>query len=68
METHIIKKTGKFIRHEEDADGDGDLDLVFHFRFVDTGIDCSEKRAILTGETFNGQAIKGSDYIRTVGD
>lgn len=53
--------------HIEDVDSDGDLDLILHFRTQDTGIQCGNTSASLTGETFNGAAIKGSDSIRTVG-
>lgn len=53
--------------HIEDADGDGDLDLVLHFRTQDTGIQCGNTSASLTGETFSGQAIEGSDSIKTSG-
>ena len=51
----------------EDADGDGDLDLVLRFRTQDTGITCGATAASLTGETFTGQPITGSDSIKTVG-
>ena len=53
--------------HIEDADGDGDLDLVLHFRTQETGIQCGDTAASLTGETFGGQLIEGSDSISTVG-
>jgi len=53
--------------HIEDADGDGDLDLVLHFRTQATGIVCGATSASLTGATFGGQAITGSDSINTVG-
>ena len=53
--------------HIEDVDGDSDLDLVLHFATHDTGIVCGDTSASLTGEIFDGQAIEGSDAIRTVG-
>ena len=53
--------------HIEDADGDGNLDLVVHFNTQFTGILCGDTSASLTGETFGGEAIVGSDSIRTVG-
>ena len=53
--------------HIEDADGDGDLDMVLHFRFGNTGIQCGDSEAILTGQTNDGKQIRGSDTIQTVG-
>jgi sugar lactone lactonase YvrE len=53
--------------HLEDVDSDGDLDLVLHFRTQETGIQCGDTSASLTGETFDGQAIQGSDSLVTVG-
>jgi hypothetical protein len=53
--------------HIEDANGDGRLDLVLHFNTKETGIQCGDTSASLTGKTFNGQAIEGSDSIKTVG-
>ena len=47
-------------------DGDGDIDLILQFNTQNTGIVCGETSASLTGETFSGQAIEGSDSIRTV--
>src|SRR5437867_4787891 len=51
----------------EDVDGDGDTDMILHFKTQDTGIVCGDTSASLTGETFGGQAIEGSDSIKTVG-
>jgi hypothetical protein len=51
----------------QDVDGDGDLDRILHFRTQSTGITCGATSASLSGQTFNGQAIKGTDSVRTVG-
>ena len=53
--------------HAEDVDKDGDLDMVLHFQIQNTGIACGDTEATLTGETFGGQAIAGTDSIKTVG-
>jgi hypothetical protein len=53
--------------HTEDVNGDGQLDLVPHFRTQQTGINCGDTSASLTGKTFDGQAIEGTDSIKTVG-
>jgi len=66
-ETHVDKKTGKPRRHEEDVDGDGDTDLVFHFRFGDTDLTCVSTEGTLTGATYDGAQIEGSDAVRMVG-
>jgi len=53
--------------HIEDVNGDGRLDLMLHFRTQDTGIQCGDTSASLTGETFDGAPIQASDSIITVG-
>jgi hypothetical protein len=47
----------------EDVDGDGDQDMMLHFRFGDTGLDCGDTEAILTGETTDGDPIQGNDSV-----
>ena len=51
----------------EDVDGDGNIDMILHFKTQDTGIQCGKTFASLTGQTFNGRAVEGSDSIVTVG-
>jgi hypothetical protein len=54
--------------HIEDVDGDGEDDLVVHFRTQDTGIECGDTEATLTGATLiDGIPISGTDSIHTVG-
>lgn len=65
-ETHVNKKNGMPKRHEEDVDGDGDTDLVLHFRNGETDLTCESTEGTLIGETFDGQAITGSDSINSV--
>ncbi len=62
-ETHVNKKTGVAVRHEEDANGDGLTDLVFHFRFNESGLPCDPDVVPFNGSTFDGQPITagGSD-------
>lgn len=50
----------------EDVDGDGDTDMILHFKTQEVGIKCGDTSATLNGESFDGQAIKGTDTIRTV--
>jgi len=55
------------VGHVKDVDGDGDADVVYHFPTQDSGIACGDTAATLTGETFGGQPITGSDSIVTRG-
>lgn len=50
----------------EDADGDADIDMILHFRMQDTGITPAHPEVMLTGETYDGIAIFGIDYIVVV--
>jgi hypothetical protein len=60
-------ETSAFQYKFEDVDGDGDTDIILHFITQETGFVCGDTEAILTGKTLNGQAIKGSKSIKTVG-
>jgi hypothetical protein len=51
----------------EDVDGDTDWDLIFHFKTQETGIDCGDTEATLTGKTLDGVEITGTDSIKTAG-
>ena len=51
----------------KDIDKDGEPDLVLHFKTRATGIRCGDTTASLTGETFDGNFVQGSDFIKTVG-
>ncbi|MGD8589816.1 MAG: hypothetical protein PVG22_13405 [Chromatiales bacterium] len=50
-----------------DVDGDGDLDQVFYFLTVETGIACGDTEATLTGQTYEGVMVSGTDSIITMG-
>ena len=67
-ESHVHKKTGEVVRHKTDVDGGGDIDLLLHFRVGDTELNGDSTEAVLTGKTFAGQDIVGSDAVRIVGN
>lgn len=49
--------------HAKDADGDGDLDMLVHFDAQETGLTCDDTTAALTGRTYGGEAITGTDFV-----
>jgi hypothetical protein len=49
-----------------DADLDRDKDLAVTFKTRDTGIECGDTEATLTGTTFDSQEISGTDSIITI--
>ncbi len=53
--------------HVENVNGDNFDDMVFHFKVSDTGIACGDPDATLTGETFGGDSITGTDAVKTAG-
>jgi serine protease len=48
-----------------DVDGDTDIDTVFGFGSFDTGIACGDTDATLTGATYSGVPLTGSDAFIT---
>jgi hypothetical protein len=65
-ETHVRKGSGEPVRREVDVDGDGDIDLLFQFRLGDTTLTCESTEGTLRGQTFDGQAIQGTDAVRMI--
>jgi hypothetical protein len=55
---------GKYHQGFEDINMDGYLDMVFHFRTQDTGFNIGDTIGMLTGETYSGVSIMGSDSVR----
>jgi len=52
---------------ECDVDSDGDLDMLFHFKTQELEeLDKDSTEAILTGETWDGIPIKGTDTVNIV--
>lgn len=50
-----------------DVDSDGDEDYVVYFSISETGIQCGDTSASITGETLDGQSFEGGDTIYTRG-
>ena len=51
---------------QEDVDNDGDMDMLFHFKTQELNLDENSTEAMLTGETFGGDGITGTDEVRIV--
>ena len=51
----------------DDVDHDGLWDWVLKFNTQDAAISCGDTEAILTGQTFDGIQISGTEHIKTVG-
>jgi hypothetical protein len=50
----------------EDVDRDGDTDLILGFNSRETGIQCGDTEATLTGRTFGGAFTRGTDIIEKI--
>ncbi|MDP4010306.1 MAG: hypothetical protein Q8P37_00385, partial [Candidatus Spechtbacteria bacterium] len=59
-------KDGSARQHLEDVDNDGDLDLVLHFTLGGSGLTCEDVVVGLSGTTFTGLGISGSDNVRMI--
>ncbi|MDX1396626.1 MAG: hypothetical protein R3195_19755 [Gemmatimonadota bacterium] len=62
-ETHVNRRTGESRRHVEDVDRDGDPDLLLHFRYGDTSLTCDSTEGRLSGYTYEGLPVEGSDAL-----
>ncbi len=62
-ERHVNSMTSVAQRHESDVNNDGAMDLVFHFRFGDTGLDCSSTSGTLTGMFYGGGHFMGTTSL-----
>lgn len=63
----LAASTGNFFCHEEDVNDDFLLDLVCKFEAAGFLLEEGEDTAELTGSTYRGDTIVGSDSIRIVG-
>lgn len=50
----------------EDVNRDGMIDLTLKFSASDTGLDCGDQAAFLTGKSVGGEVFKGFDVVTTV--
>jgi hypothetical protein len=50
----------------EDVDGDGDTDLLLHFKTLELNLPEGSTETTLTGTTFGGQPIQGTDTVNIV--
>ena len=53
--------------HVADTNGDFFDDMVLHFKVSETGIACGDTDATLTGQTFGGDSVIGTDAVKTAG-
>jgi len=54
------------VQHLGDENLDGYMDLVFHFWTRDTGIQCGDTEAMISGVMIDGRLFEASDSVNTV--
>lgn len=59
-----MRPNGKYHYGFEGVNNDSYLDVVFHFRTQDAGFNIDDTAGILTGKTYTGVSIMGSDSVR----
>ena len=52
--------------HVKDVNKDGQRDLLVHFPIAATGLTTTDTTTGLTGITYDGRHIEGSDYLQAV--
>lgn len=60
----VLKGKGTAMAAAQDVNGDGLLDLIVHVQTEALQLSETDTEAVLTGRTFAGQAIRGSNSVR----
>ena len=64
---HNLIDKWTYNEHVQDVNLDGSMNLMLHFKIQDTGIDCGNTDAALTGTLLDGERFQGTDTFETVG-
>jgi hypothetical protein len=64
---HDLTDALDFNEHLEDMNLDGYMDLMTHYRVQETGIECGDTEATLTGRLLDGLFFEDTDTFVTVG-
>jgi hypothetical protein len=67
LPAHDLTDEWTYNEHLEDVNLDGFMDLMTHFRTQETGIQCGDTEATLTGSLLDGTPFEGNDSLVTVG-
>jgi len=63
---HDLTDTLVYADHLQDVNNDGFTDLVCHFKTQELGLDEYNTEATLTGETYGGNPVEGTDTVNIV--